>query len=401
MPTSNHGHHDRVNRLLLIAPQPCFEIRGTPMNVFQMCAALTESGREVHLATYPFGDHEALPGLVYHRAPRVPFVRSVPIGFSPAKVVLDLALVWTVVRLLLTQRFAAIHAVEEAAFFAVPLARLFRTPVIVDLDSDICDQLAHHDSIAVRAAARLVRPLQRASLRWSDCAVTVCRSLTELVERCSPGKPAFQIEDVPLPSAHRSVDAAQVAALRETLGLGSARVILYTGNLEPYQGVDLLIEAMPSVVERFPDAVVVVVGGQRGQIEAYQRRAEALGVGRSVHLVGQRPPDTMAEFMAMADVLVSPRREGENTPLKIYTYMLSGRPIVATDLATHTQVLDDRTAVLVPATADGVAEGLMRVLVEGDGAAELGRRAKDKVEREHSYDEFKRKMNDVYAFIGC
>ena len=73
--------------------------------------------------------------------------------------------------------------------------------------------------------------------------------------------------------------------------------------------------------------------------------------------------------------MCSCRREarGTNTPLKIYQYLRSGRPIVATRLLTHTQVLSDEVAVLTPATPEGFAEGILRVLADQESASAIGR----------------------------
>src|SRR5674476_725686 len=93
-----HARRPRVMRILIIAPQPFFAQRGTPINVRQMVQTLCEAGHEVHLATYPMGEAVRLPGLVIHRAMPIPGVRTVPIGFSWRKVALDIVLalrVWS------------------------------------------------------------------------------------------------------------------------------------------------------------------------------------------------------------------------------------------------------------------------------------------------------------------
>ena len=79
---------------------------------------------------------------------------------------------------------------------------------------------------------------------------------------------------------------------------------------------------------------------------------------------GQRPAEEIPRFLDAADVLVSPRSTGTNTPLKIYQYLRSGRPIVATRLLTHTQVLDDDVALLTPATPEGFAEGILTAIAD-------------------------------------
>ena len=386
-------------RVLLVAPQPFFTIAGTPLNISNMCRVLTELGYEVHLATLPLGKDIDLPGLVYHRVAKVSGLGQVPIGFSFAKAIYDVLLAAKTISLLRRWRFAAVHAIEDAAFFAAPIARWFRTPVVVDLDSDICGQLRDSESWIVRALAVPARPLRRLALRQSTCALTVAGALTRLVGEESPNTPVFEIRDIPGDQLMRPADPDAVLALRRELNLPAERLVVYTGNFDRRQGVEALIEAMPWVADRFPGTVLLLVGGEPEQVEILRRKATKLQIDGAVRLIGKRPVSEMPEFMAMAAVLVSPRLEPYVTPLKIYAYMASGRPIVATDLPTHTDVLDLNTAILTPPTAQGLAEGIMRAFNEPARVARLGWQAQRLVEREHTYESFKRKLTDLYAYL--
>jgi glycosyltransferase involved in cell wall biosynthesis/SAM-dependent methyltransferase len=394
------AHAGMPDRVLLVAPQPFFSIAGTPLNISNMCNVLTGMGYEVHLATLPLGRDLAMPGLIYHRVARIPGADHVPIGFSFAKLAYDVLLAVKTVRLLRAQRFAAVHAIEDAALFAAPVARWFRTPVVADLDSDICGQLLGNGSRVVRALAVLARPLRRAALRRSTCAITVAGELSRLVRAESPATPVFEIQDVPGEELMRAADADAVQRLRRELGLATERLIVYTGNFDRRQGVEQLIDAMPLVRARFPDSVLLLVGGEPDQIEVLTARAARSGVAGAVRLIGKRPVEQMPEFMAMAGVLVSPRLEPYVTPLKIYAYMASGRPIVATDLPTHTDVLDLNSAILAPPSAEGLAEGIMRAFNEPARSVRLGLRARQLVEREHTFEAFRRKLAEVYTFLA-
>ena len=135
---------------------------------------------------------------------------------------------------------------------------------------------------------------------------------------------------------------------------------------------------MPSVRARFADAVLLLVGGEPELAERLRARATRLGVEGAVRFAGKRPIELMPEFMGLAAVLVSPRAEPLVTPLKIYAYMASGRPIVATDLPTHTDVLDESSAILVPSTAEGLAQGIAQVLADPERASRLGHEARRK-----------------------
>jgi glycosyltransferase involved in cell wall biosynthesis len=387
------------HRVLLVASQPCFSIASTPLNITNLCQALTEIGYEIHLATLPLGRDLAMPGLTYHRVARIPGLDQVPIGFSFAKLAYDLLLAVRTFRLLHRQRFAAVQAIEDAAFFAAPIARWFRTPMVVDLDSDICGQLLSNSSRIARALGVLARPLRRSALRRSSCAITVAGELTRLVQAESPGTRVFEIKDAPGDELMRPGAPEAIERLHRELGLPAGRLIVYTGNFDRRQGLETLIDAMPLVLTRFPDGVLLLIGGELAQVERLRGRAARNGVGDAVRLVGKRPLDEMPEFMAMASVLVSPRLEPDVTPLKIYAYMASGRPIVATDLPAHTDVLDLNSAILTLPTAEGLAEGIVRAFNEPARSARLGLRARQLVEREHTYEAFKGKLADVYAYL--
>jgi len=387
-------------RVLLVSPQPFFELRGTPINVLNMCRALTSAGHEVHLATYPIGEDVFLDGLTVHRAARPPGIRSVKIGFSKAKIALDGTLAVTVARLALTRRFDVVHAVEESVFFCVPLRRLAGLPLIYDLDSVISDQLRYSGVVSSERLLSGVRRIETAALRSSDCVITVCAALSDFVRAEAPGVRVFQIEDPPMPGTDRAPREADVEAMRAELGLAGRQTVVYTGNLEPYQGAELLVDAAGSLVRRRADAVVLVVGGDPARQEELRRRAARMGAGETLRFLPPQPPDRMPEIMALSACLVSPRTAGQNTPMKIYTYMSSGRPIVATDLPTHTQVLDASTAVLVRPTADGLANGIEAILSDPAWASALGEAARERVERDYSFERFRERLAEVYAFIA-
>jgi glycosyltransferase involved in cell wall biosynthesis len=384
-------------RILLIAPQPFFTQRGTPINVRLMVQTLTEAGHEVHLATYPMGEAVEMPNLSIHRAWPLPGVRTVPIGFSWRKVALDAMLALRVWALLAGRRFDVVHAVEESVFFALPPARLRGIPVIYDLDSWLSDQLAYGGRVKNAAILKLLRRLERAALLRSRLAITVSASLSDAVRAMHPGMLVAQIEDSPIEEALRAPDPVRVTNLRESFGIGTRPAIVYTGNLESYQGIELLLAAFAQVASMRTEAVLVLVGGSPAQIEAVRARVVALGIdAHRVVLTGLRPAEEMPDWMAMGSTLVSPRLYGGNTPLKLFSYMWSAVPIVATNLPTHTQVLDTHSAVLCEPTADAMANAIASVLDDPARFASLGAMARARVARDYSREAFRRKLLAAY-----
>ncbi|HUQ53343.1 MAG TPA: glycosyltransferase, partial [Gammaproteobacteria bacterium] len=92
-------------RILVIAPQPFYQERGTPIATRLLIEALQTAGHEVDVLTYHVGDDPGLRGVRVFRSPAVPFVRDVPIGFSVRKLLCDLALGWRLLTLTRQRRY--------------------------------------------------------------------------------------------------------------------------------------------------------------------------------------------------------------------------------------------------------------------------------------------------------
>ena len=125
------------------------------------------------------------------------------------------------------------------------------------------------------------------------------------------------------------------------------------------------------------------------------------GLREAVIFAGERPAAEIPGFLDAADVLVSPRSRGTNTPLKIYQYLRAGRVIVATRLLTHTQVLDDDVAILTVPTPEEFAGGILAALADPDRAAAIGRRAGLLAETKYSYEAYLSRTREAVSRLGA
>jgi glycosyltransferase involved in cell wall biosynthesis len=178
-------------------------------------------------------------------------------------------------------------------------------------------------------------------------------------------------------------------------------VVLYTGTFEAYQGLDLLYAAAAVVARQRPDVRFVLAGGRPEQVEEAKAQARAHGLDSHVVFAGQRPAEEIPAYLDAADVLVSPRSNGTNTPLKIYQYLRSGRPIVATRLLTHTQVLDDGVSYLTPATSDGFAGGILAALSDPVKSREVGAQAKRLADTKYSYEAYLARTREACGYLDA
>ena len=383
-------------RILFLAPQPFFEVRGTPLAVLHMVRALAGLGHAVDLLTFAQGAPAPVPGVRHLRSLGLP-VGRVKAGPSVAKMLLDVPFMAEAVWRMAFGRYDVVHAVEEAAHLAAPVTRLLGIPLVVDVDSSIPDQLRYSGFARRGPLLWVAEGLERHALRHSAAVVTVCASLTEAVRSRAPEAQVFQVEDPPLVD-DTEAPAEAVAVLRRALGLPtSARpLVLYSGNFEAYQGVEMLVDAARLV----PEACFLFMGGEPGEIDVLKARAARQGAAERCLFAGKRPPAELPAFLALTDVLVSPRHQGQNTPFKIFTYLASGKPLVATRIPTHTQILDDRNAFLVAPTPEGLAAGIRQALgdpVEGAARAARGRAL---IAREYSPVRYAEKVASAYGAIA-
>jgi glycosyltransferase involved in cell wall biosynthesis len=388
-------------RILMIAPEPFLEPRGTPFSVYHRAKALVTLGYEVDLVTYPIGKQVTLPGLRIYRAPALPFIRKVKIGPSLAKFPLDLCLFLTALWRLCWRRYRYIHTHEEAGVMGVVLAFIFGCKHLYDMHSDLSQQMSNFAFTKSTVLIRCVDMLQKLIVRRADAVIAICPDLEQTVKRLAPGKPVYMIENVAVDEALPPAKESDVALIRQRWKLGTDPVLLYTGTFESYQGIELLLRSVALVRPAFPNARYVLVGGKPEQVEKQRLLAQKLGIAEMVCFVGQRPLEEMPQYMALADILLSPRSEGTNTPLKLYTYLRSGKPILATDIYSHSQILTSHMAMLVPPTQEGLARGALELLNDPELAQHLGAYGQSVAEKNYSWPAFLEKNSHAYSeFTG-
>jgi glycogen(starch) synthase len=190
----------------------------------------------------------------------------------------------------------------------------------------------------------LTRELENRAVAEADAVVTICKGLRDdLVARGFPGD---TITIVP-----NGVDLTlfgdpppRDAALAKELGLGKGPVIGFIGSFYDYEGLDVLIAAMPALIERVPAAKLLLVGG--GPMEAALRaQAEASPAASAIRFVGRVPHSEVERYYALTDVLAYPRKASRLTelvtPLKPLEAMAQGKLVAASAVGGHRELIAD------------------------------------------------------------
>lgn len=379
-------------KVLILAPHPFYQERGTPIAVDLLIRALTERGDNVDLLTFHEGVDHVYDGFQIYRIKPFPAIKNLRPGFSLKKVYCDVFLFFRFIGLLYKNKYDVVHAVEESAFMALIVCMFSSTPFIYDMDSLMTTQLMDRFPL-LKPLRPVFSFMESLPMRYAKAVVPMCDALANEASKYRDHD-IVVLKDVSLVGHQKSPD--DVAGLRDELGL-SGSIVMYIGNLEPYQGIDLLLQSFALVCQENDNASLVIIGGVENDVLKYRKLSSQLGIDKRVFLLGPRPVGHIDFYMAQSDVLVSPRTEGLNTPMKVYSYLDSGVAVLATRLSTHTQVMNDDVAMLADPDSNYFSKALLKLLSDDALREQLAVSAKKLIKREHSYSTFRQKVHDLYA----
>jgi PEP-CTERM/exosortase A-associated glycosyltransferase len=205
---------------------------------------------------------------------------------------------------------------------------------------------------------RATRALETRVFREAAAVTTICEGLRgDIVGR---GIPAAKVTVIP--NAVNIEEFGQARApdptLRERLGLADKRVLGFIGSFYGYEGLPLLVEALPALLAADPGMRLLLVGGGPDE-KRIRERSRALGVEEAIVLTGRVPHSEVQLYYDLVDILVYPRLPMRLTdlvtPLKPLEAMAEGRLVVASDVGGHREIIEDRVTGRLFAAGDARA----------------------------------------------
>jgi glycosyltransferase involved in cell wall biosynthesis len=380
--------------ILLLAPHPFYQERGTPIAVNLLLQALSHQGHKVDVLTYHEGTDVTHPGVTLHRIRRPIFAKNVPPGPSLKKILCDLVMLPAALKMAKNTRYDLVHAVEESVYMAMLIKRRYGIPYLYDMDSSLARQIAEKFSF-LKFLLPMMAKTEGAAIKGALGVVPVCDALADIA-RTDGARKIFLLRDISLLQPASSEDREVV---RKLIPDHHRPRFMYLGNLETYQGADLMLESFARFIKNGGAADLIIAGGKEADVKRYQAKAITLGINTQTQFLGHQPVSRMAALFESADILVSPRIKGNNTPMKIYSYLASGKAILATSLPTHTQVLTPEVAVLTPATVDAFAEGMTKLVNDKPLREKIGQAASTLAQQSYSQESFRKTAQELYAWV--
>jgi PEP-CTERM/exosortase A-associated glycosyltransferase len=349
---------------------------------------------------------ESVDGLEFYRtAPSTGMLARLPV-FSQLAVIDTLA-----ARLLEVARQVRpdiLHAHSPAlnAVAALRVGKKLGIPVVYEIRAFWEDAAVDHGTATEWGMRyRFTRAMETYALKRVDAATTICEGLRgEIITRGIPAQKltvipnAVNIEDF-------SIGGQRDAALAASLGMDGKVVLGFIGSFYAYEGLDVLLQAVPAMLAANPDIRVLLVGGGP-QDAALKAQAEALGIAGQVVFTGRVPHSEVQRYYDLIDVLVYPRLKMRLTdlvtPLKPLEAMAQGRLLAASDVGGHKElIIDGETGVLFKAgDPQALAQKVLALLAEPQRWAALRASGRNYVETERNWRASVARYKPVYAALS-
>lgn len=354
----------------------------------------------------PMPSEEEVEGLHFYRtaAPRGPLV-ALPV-LDQWAVVNGLAARLT--ELIPTVRPDLLHAHSPGlnGLAALRAARRFGLPLVYEVRAFWEDAAVDHGTCREGDLRyRATRALESHVLKHATAVTCICEGLRGDI--AARGIVADKITVIPnaVDIEHFQTGGTLDAGLARALGLNGKLVLGFIGSFYAYEGLPLLLEALPCMLARAPDVRVLLVGGGNEE-EALKQRAQALGVADKVVFTGRVPHAEVQRYYDLVDVLVYPRLSMRLTdlvtPLKPLEAMAQGRLVVASDVGGHRELIrDGETGCLFRAgDAAHLTDTVLQLLASRPLWPALRAAARHYVERERNWRASVARYEPVYAALA-
>ena len=373
-------------RIAMIAACPFPWPRGTPIRIERIADAVARRGHAVHVVTYHLGTVAGDAPYIVHRIRDVPGYRRTDPGPTLRKLFqLDPMLAGLLRRLHREIRFDVVHAHHYEGLLVASHA-LRRIPIVYDAHTLLASELPTYPLHLPRGWVRAAAPWLDSILpRRADRIIAVSETIRETLVT-GGAVPSRHLQVIP-----NGVEWQHFAGTKGSTPDG--RTLIFTGNLAPYQGVELMLEAFARLHLRRTDARLMIVTDS--PFAPFESLARRFGIRADVDL-RQSPFAEQPALLAQASVAINPRVRCDGIPQKLLNYMAAGVPIATFDSSAG-PVRHEVTGLRVPDGDTAAMAGAMeRLLADRVLARRLGDAAREQARREFSWDQVALRVERVY-----
>jgi glycosyltransferase involved in cell wall biosynthesis len=388
-------------KILMIAPTPFFADRGCHVRILGEAIALRSLNNNVIISTYHNGQDTS--NLKIRRIFNIPWYSKLEAGPSYHMLYLDPLLMLYSLKESISFNPDVIHAhLHEGVLIGnfCSLAKLNRLPLIFDAQGSLTGEMISHGFITENGIKyNFFLKLEKILNKMADAIIVSSSNMAEMfVEKFGIEKEKIKviIDGVDTDIFTGDIDASD---LRKTLKISPRKkVVVYTGILNEYQGIDYLLKSISVVVEDLKDVCFLIVGFPN--VEHYKNMARKLEIDEYVKFVGKVDHKKIPEFLSLGDVAVSPKiSESGEANLKLFEYISSRLPTVVFDTPVNREILGNLGIYAKNKDPHSLGENIKEILLDEKKAKKLGAKLRKKAVDQHSWLKVGEKIIKVYGEV--
>jgi glycosyltransferase involved in cell wall biosynthesis len=348
----------------VVAACPFPAPRGTPIRIQRLAEAVAARGHRIHVVTYHYGSGEIAPELTIHRIQRVRTYHKLAPGPTYVKLaLLDPLLTFKLRQVLRRYPVDVIHAHHFEGLLVAQAARLGTDiPLVFDAHTLLMSELPSYPlGLPLRTKRFIAAAFDRHLPVMGDHVVTVTDRIRERLLQLR----AVSEEGVTVVRNGADLHLFKQHSAGSAKGTAASPTLIFTGNLAPYQGIDLMLRAFRKVLDRRRDVRLTIVTDS--SFDQYDALARDLGIRSSIDVM-QAPFEEVPGQLATATVAMNPRTE-----------------------------CDGDSGWLVPdGDIEGFAEGALTLMGNAGLADALGSGARRFVEAQHSWERSAEMLEEIF-----
>jgi glycosyltransferase involved in cell wall biosynthesis len=340
----------KIFKIAMVAACPFPYPRGTPVRIFRMAEALTQRGHEVHVITYHLGNE--INGALFkvHRIKDIKTYHKYSPGPTYQKViVIDPLLAVKLYKFLKHNEVDIIHAHNyEGLLISLFLSKNVRKPVIYDAHTLLESELPYY---RLGLSKKILKLIGSRIDTWLPIKADHIITVTDTIRIKLIQKALVVPENIT--TIMNGVEKEHFILRNEYQN--HMKTLIFTGNLAPYQGIDLLLKAFQLVLNRRSDIKLNII--TESPFDCYEPLANELNIRNSINIF-RSDFNMLPKYLAESDIALNPRVDCDGIPQKLINYMAAGKPIVSFE-SSGKSLLDGQKGLIVedrniPAFADAI-----------------------------------------------
>ena len=385
----------RKLKILMVAPTPFPGNRGTPSRILDMSLGLRRLGHEIHIVSYHLKTDTPTDGLIVHRIPNIPTYKKMGPGPSYQKLlILDPLLALKVWQISNEIDFDILHGHSYEGFLAsLPTARIKEKKLIYDAHSTLAGEMPSYNFLDIRTVMNF---FDKKVPEWADHIIAVSDTLKNFLLR--NGEHEERITVIPTGVNPEQFKGHDPEYIRKRYNIpGDKKIVMYTGSLANFQGIDYLIEAMKIILNKYKHVVLFLVGNSNKK--TYKDICKKYGIADNVVITGERPFNEVPLFLASADIVVSPRTECPGIPQKLSNYMAAGKAIVSFKGSAKLLRHQENGIIIENGNIDQMAKWIIRLLNNSELRTKLEINAQNSLMGKYDWNALAKKVETLYYEI--